>query len=142
MGSAVVDRMVAGFTTLGLVTLSLLTISRTATVNGGLRSADGTSVITCYCVKQDKRPRSCFQEFTDRCVCPVGFRESEGCSHGGRGEKAGGRGEKAGGAGSIAVVETTERGRTGTEGGSTVEKSSNPLNFPSFQELELVSETY
>merc|ERR1711881_570147 len=134
MGSAVVDRMVAGFTTLGLVTLSLLTISRTATVNGGLRSADGTSVIICYCVKQDSRPRSCFQEFTDRCVCPLGFRESEGCSHGGRGEKAGE-------VGSIAVVETTERGRTGTEGGSTVEKSSNPFNFPNFQELGLVSET-
>merc|ERR1712180_531257 len=134
MGSAVVDRMVAGFTTLGLVTLSLLTISRTATVNGGLRSADGTSVITCYCVKQDKRPRSCFQEFTDRCVCPLGFRESEGCSHGGRGEKAGG-------AGSIAMVETTRRGTPGTEEGSTVEKSSNPFNFPSFQVLELVSET-
>merc|ERR1712243_209597 len=115
MGSAVLDRMVQGFTTLVLVTLSLLTISRTATLNGGLRSADGTSVITCYCVKQGGRPRSIFQEFTDRCVCPVGFRESEGCSHGGEGDKAGG-------ARSTAMVPKTERGRTRTQGGSTVEK--------------------
>merc|ERR1712240_762976 len=134
MGSAVLDRMVQGFTTLGLVTLSLLTISRTATLNGGLRSADGTSVITCYCVKQGGRPRSCFQEFTDRCVCPVGFRESEGCSHGEEGDKAGG-------ARSAAMVPITERGRTRTQGGSTVEESSNPFNFPPFQELGLVSET-
>merc|ERR1712126_250907 len=134
MGSAVLDRMVAGFTTLGLVTLSLLSISRTATVNGGLRSADGTSVIICYCVKHDSRPRSCFQEFTDRCVCPLGFRESEGCSHGGEGDKAGG-------ARSTAMVPTTERGRTRKQEGSTVEESSNPFNFPTFQELGLVSET-
>merc|ERR1712002_1193233 len=133
MGSALVDRMVAGFTTLGLVTLSLLTISRTATINGGLRSADGTSVISCYCVKQGGRPRSCFQEFTDRCVCPVGFRESEGCAYGDRGDKT----ERAG---STVLRPTTERGRTRKQEGSTVEESSNPFNFPSLQELGLVSE--
>merc|ERR1712126_643236 len=133
MGSAVLDRMVQGFTTLGLVTLSLLTISRTATLNGGLRSADGTSVITCYCVKQGGRPRSCFQEFTDRCVCPERFREREGCAYGDRGDKA----ERAG---STVLVATTMEGKTRTEEESKVEDGSNPFNFPSLQELGLVSE--
>lgn len=85
---------------------------------GGLQSADGSSVVTCYCVKQNSRPRSCFQEFRDKCVCPAGYTHSQGCED-----------QRSRRAKSITLQETILMGRHNNGEGSIAKKDSTLVQF-------------